>query len=223
MARYYKRRNYKRKAYGTRKPNYTVVGSATYLAKRALQGVKYIKSMINCEKKYRDTTFTGSVDWNGSILCLSLCGAGDDVNNRQGNSILCRSLYDRMDIQANANAVNTYFRIIIFQDKENTGTDPTPADVLQTVGSNLAPTSPLNVDHISRYSILCDKSMVMDAQQGITKMFSKYINMQTHLKFTGINATDIYKGALYMLLISNQNTTNLPAYQLSNRMGFYDN
>lgn len=197
--------------------------SPLQVAQKALAGVKYIKGMINCEKKYRDTQWTGSADYNGSIQCISYCATGDDVDNRQGNSILVRSMYIRADIQANAAATNTYFRIIVFMDKENQGTDPTASDVLATVGSSYAPTSPLNVDHIARYTILVDKTITMDAVKSITSSFVKYIPLQHHLKYTGTAAANIYKNAVYMLMLSNQVTTNLPAFQLTARMGFYDN
>lgn len=201
----------------------SMAGKALSLALKVAKGLALIRGMVNCEKQYVDTNQTGQVVSNaGQITNLSAIAEGDDVSQRKGNSILARSLYLQADVVGNAVNTTNMLRCIIFQDQENTGTDPTVADILQFTGSALAVESPLNIDHIARYKILLDKKFVFTTTGHMRTNFKKYLNLHTHIKYTGTASTDIYRGQIYILWISDV-ATNDPSVTWNARLGYYDN
>lgn len=212
------KRNYRRRRYPRR--GYTTYGAAKYLARKAYQGVKYIRSMINVEKHYLDTGVSSTVTNTGSVTLLSGIAQGDDVNSRQGNSVLAKTLYGRCVLlrdSDNTTLMNSV-RMMIVKDLENIGTAPTVTDILQ--GATVV--SPLNVDHTSRYQVLLDKvySLSLNGKDGMNLKY--YLRVNDHLKYTGANATDVYKNAIYLLLISDQ-SAEYPTTVQNWRLGYYDN
>lgn len=198
-------------------------GSAFSMAKRALSLGTMLKGLVNSEKKYHDVTQTPeTISYNGDVTLLSGMAAGDDVGNRQGNSVLARSLYFRADITGNTQNTSNVTRCIIFIDKMNQGTAPTASDILSVVGASNAVNSPLNVDHITRYSILLDKAWTTSVNGTQRHTFKKYINLYKHLKYTGTAATDVYQNAIYVLWITDV-VSNDPQVTWYSRLGYMDN
>lgn len=203
-----------------RRPWYAKKYSVVDLAGKAWRGVKYLKSMINSEKHYFDLTASGNIDTTGSVTLLTGVAQGDDVNNRQGNSVLGKTIYLRLittRVAANTNPVN-FGRVIIFKDMENTGTDPTIADVLQSA----TVISPLNVDHVARYQILADRVLPLSLNGNEGSQHKFYLRVNDHVKYTGSGAAAIYKNQIYMIIIGDQ-ATNAPSWSCASRFGFYDN
>lgn len=213
---YRRRRRYnRRRGRRVRAPN-----KWAWYAKMAWKGLKMVKGLINVEKHYTDTSISLSTTTAGALTLLTGIAQGDDVSNRQGNSVLAKTLYGRLLIYRDAtNAIPTnYVRVMLIKDLQNQGTNPTVTDILQSAST----TSPLNVDHTSRYVILMDKNYLMseNGKQGVALKFYKKLNC--HLKFTGANSTDIYTNAVYLLLIGDQ-SANSPDVSGDIRLGFYDN
>lgn len=197
-------------------------GSAYSIAKKALSIGMSLKGLVNSEKKYFDSNSTDFVSWNGTVNPLSNIAQGNDVGNRDGNSILARSLWLQMDVRGNVANQSNIVRVIVFVDTENTGSTPAASDVLQTTGSAFAVDSPLNVDHLPRYTILMDKKFVTSTA-GQTRLNTKrYINLYKHIKYTGPNATDTYKNQLFILFVSDVITDD-PILTYYSRLGFMDN
>lgn len=198
-------------------------GNAFTMAKKALNMGLMLKGMINCEKKYHDVTQTPeTISYNGDVTLLSGMAAGDDVGNRDGNSVLCRSLHFRADVSGNGMNTSNVTRCIIFLDKMNQGTAPTAADILAITGSANAVNSPLNVDHITRYTILLDKLFTTSVNGSMRFSFKKYIKLYHHLKYTGTSASDVYTNAIYVLWLTDV-ISNDPSVTWYSRIGFYDN
>lgn len=212
-SRYGNRRRGKRSTYAPNK--------WAWYAKQAWKGVKFVKSIINSEKHYFDnTSVTGAVASAGTIYCLSNIAQGDDVNNRQGNSVLAKTLYVRGTMYRNVSntAVINSVRCIWFQDTSNQGSDPTVTDILQSADVR----SPLNVDKTSRYSIIRDKvyTLSVGGQAGFN--IKKFLPINNHLKYTGSSGSNIYTNALYVLVITDQSTLQ-PVFDMTSRLAFYDN
>lgn len=196
--------------------NYSVSDIAT----AAYNGVKYLKGMINSEKHYFDVTGSGNVDTTGSVNLLTGVAQGDDVNNRNGNSILGKTIFLRVlltRVAANTNPVN-FCRILVVKDMENTGTDPAISDILASATT----ISPLNVDHTSRYQVLADRVVPLSANGREGSQHKFYIRVNDHVKYTGSGGAAIYKNQIYMMLIGDQ-ATNAPSWSSYSRFGFYDN
>jgi len=218
----YKKYAKKKRSYGRKKRyspwyNRTSVGD---VARAAYSGVQYIKGLINVEKHRLDTTFASTVNSTGSVTLLSGIGQGDDVNNRQGNSVLGKNLYLRYHTYrdpVNAATTNT-LRMIIVKDLENTGSAPTIANMLAAVDVD----SPLNVDTLPRWEILRDKVFTLGLQGNMGFAGKQFIKINDHLKFTGSATTDVYKNAIYLILLSSE-STGPPTMDLYARLEFYDN
>lgn len=217
----YVRRN--RKSHGKRSvavPQ-TRVQKALYYGQKAYKLARFMQGMINCEKKYADLSYSGSIDYNGAINLITNIPQGSDVGNRDGNSILVRSLNFKQ-VWRMTGTTDTNVRTIIFLDTSNTGSAPTVTDVLQYVGSVTAPLSPLQVDHLTRYKILRDFKYILSTNDKSSREIAQYIKLYFHEKFTGPNATDIYKNAVYVLNISDK-IASLPTVEAYHRLGYYDN
>jgi len=190
------------------------------VAKQAWKGVKFIKGLINVEKRYFDVDGTAgtSVSSSGTVIPLSQIAAGNDVNNRSGNSILAKTIYMRLECAIHASASQTSVRVMIVKDMMNTGSTPAVTDILQSAGTLL----PLNVDNTSRWQVLLDKVYTLTVD-GIERLaIKKFLPINDHIKFTGTAATDEYKNNMYMLLVSSE-PTNTPSVAYYSRLGFYDN
>lgn len=190
------------------------------LAMRAYKGFKFIRGLVNVEKKYLDTSVGTTIDNAGTITNLTATSQGDDVANRNGNSILGKTLYLRFHMyRATANTATTNtMRVMLVKDMENTGSAPTVTDILQSASVDAA----LHVDHLSRYQVLRDKvfTMSLSGTDGTAQHW--YVRVNDHVKYTGSANTDIYKNQVYLLLLSSE-STNPPTMSLASRFGFYDN
>lgn len=219
MPKYFKKKS---RTYGRRnkKPWYARRYSAVELAGKAWSGVKMLKGLVNVEKHYFDTTDSGSLSNAGSVTLLSGIAQGDDVNSRNGNSVLAKTLLMRYHYEraASNTALVNYVRMMIIKDLENTGSAPTVTDVLASADVN----SPLNVDHTSRYQVIRDKLYAFSTNGTEGKIGKEFIKINDHLKFTGSAGSNVYKNALYCLLITDQ-SANPPGYAWQARLGYYDN
>lgn len=180
--------------------------------------VNFIKGMVNAEKHYVDVDLSVNPSNTGSVQLINTIAQGDDVNNRQGNSVLCKYLRFIMNGAMNGSATNTIIRIIIFCDTANQGVTPSVTDYL--TGANT--TSFKNVDNHKRFVTLRDKTYHMSIN-GVREI-ADYIYCKTnfHLRYSGAGSTSVLQNALYLLIISNE-ATNTPVVTIQSRTAFYDN
>lgn len=188
--------------------------------------VAKIASMVNSEKQYYDNNtllVTRNPTPTGTVDIMSGIPQGDDNGQRTGNSIKLNSLYITMQGGMSASATQTFVRMILFEDKFNTGTAPTAANVLGlTLTTGWSVIAPLNVDFSTRYKVLLDKRIALSQNGKQNFIFKKYIKTQRHVHYTGPAATDTYNGNIYLLLLSNE-STNTPTIYFNCRVGYYDN
>lgn len=122
-----------------------------------------------------------------------------------------------------AAATQTFIRMILFEDKFNTGTVPTASNLLGlTLTTGWSVIAPLNVDTTTRYRILMDKRIALSQNGKQNYIMNKYIKIERHVHYTGPAATDTYNGNIYLLLVSNE-STNTPTVYFNCRVGYYDN
>lgn len=191
---------------------------AKNLALEAWKGVKMLKGLVNVENKMFTVAVSQSVANTGVVLPLAAIPAGDDVDTRNGNSILGKYWSWRFRCAMNASASHTTVRLMCFVDKANQGVDPSPSDVLEALNVS----APMNVDNTDRFTILYDKQFTLNitANQEISGHAFRKLNF--HLKYTGVTNADYSINQIYMLLISDE-PTNLPGVDGYSRIGFYDN
>lgn len=225
----YGKRSYKKKR-GYRKVKkawYNRKYSALQLASKALAGVRYMKGMINCEKKYHIAYTNVAPTTSGTLACLTLIAQGDTATTREGNSILARSILLNMDIVKNSNVTDTKCRIILLQD---TGFSVDAATLATTnilesslVGTQYSPMAPIAQNTNGRFKVIRNWSFTLNSNF-MTKRIHEYVKIYTHIKFDGTDATtgSLNKNPFYVLMVSDQDTY-MPAIELVSKIGFYDN
>lgn len=207
------------------KPRRNYVQSAQKVAStaaRALSIARHIYGVINAEKKFHDATVSSTFDYTGAVNCLSLVPGGSGESQRNGNSIFVKGLSIRGNSYMNTTAASVSLRIMVIQDlSPNPGT-LTTADVLQTVGGSYAPFSPLNDDNRRRFKVLTTKLVVMNNTGQQALPLKTYIPLKTHCRWNSSTSTDLNKGHIYTLIISDE-PTNPPGVQFYSRLYYYDN
>lgn len=219
MPRNYSRRS-RRTRRGRRTPWYNKKYSTLQLAKKAAQGVYYLKGLVNSEMlKYDIATTSASINTTGSVIHLTNIAQGDTDNARTGNSILARKMLLRMQFYQNAAAVNTTFKVILLMDKQQVSdTGPAVTDILDAAST----LSPLNSNTVGRFNILGSWLFhtSTDRDTVVEKTFFK--DLRTHIRWNGTTASDIQKNGVYLMLISDQ-ATNVPTVFYNWRLSYHDN
>ena len=82
---------YKRRRYSRRRP-YARAHSALSAASKALTVAYGVKKLINVERKAHTLNITTSPATAGSVIGLSQIAQGDTFGERNGNSILVKSI-----------------------------------------------------------------------------------------------------------------------------------
>jgi hypothetical protein len=196
----------------------------TMLAKRAYNGVKYIKGLVNSEKHFRDFSSTDNIAssaWTVHSLCA--IPIGDENYERTGNSVLLRGLNFKIQCDENASATyTTTLKIVCVRDKQQVGdTAPNGLDVFKSAHIDTYMAN----DQWGRFEVVFSKTVVLSAATGggvSNRYISKFVPLQIHQRYNGPLAGDIQKNGYYLLLISNQ-STNAPSVQVQCRTTFYDN
>lgn len=195
------------------------------IATKALKAAKNARSLIDASKYFIDVTGSGvTMSNNGTITLLTPIAQGDDVNNRSGNSVLAKSFRFSYDITQNTAAGQTsqMARVLIVSDKLQTGTAPTPAQILQTLGNANAVNSPINVDALPRFSVLYDRRHSLESNGDIRQHGMCRKHFSKRISYTGAATTDTYKNNIYLLVLSDV-AANDPLMNYSSRVGYLDN
>ena len=185
--------------------------------KKAATGV--VKYYLNPEYKYLEAVNTITPVSTGTVQPLATISQGNGQTNRDGNSIKVTSLLIRATLTRNTSATATKVRIIIFSDASSNGATPALADVLQTANQD----SPINRVNGARFTIIKDKSYILDSDQPMSQMYI-YKKMQHHVHYLTTDNTVASQGQgfIYLLAISSE-ATNAPQIAYNSRMRFLDN
>ena len=210
------RRRYRRRRFRRKKR----ASSAWAMAKKAWGYAKWIKTLLNVEKKHSIVSGNASITNNGSIVLLSSFAQGLDISDRSGNSMKAHSLACRWTVKQSTAATQTSVRLVIFIDKQQIqDTDPAVTDVLQSA----AVTSGLNLGFLGRFHILYDR-VISFSDSGSEVLNLKYFKRfkNQHLRWNGANASDKQKNHVYFMFISDE-PTNTPSIEYNCRFACIDN
>lgn len=216
------RRQYGRKVrQGSKQAWYNKKYSVGQMASSALRGVSYLRGLVNSEKYKYDTSVSITATSTGVLHNLTTVAVGDGDNSRTGNSIFVRGL----SIQGNTsrNASGTYpdgqvVRIMLVKDGQQiSDTAPQVTDILETASVN----SFLNSDTVGRFTVLWNKKYKLDTQNP-NQLIKYNKTLWHHVRYNGTSGSDIQKGGLYLLIISNESVYG-PAMGLQCRLSYHDN
>lgn len=202
------------------------VGSrAGGVAYRAYQGVKYLKSIVNVEKKFNDLGSSGNmqplasaatVDW------LTNIAQGTDYNKRDGISVKPASLFLRGTIELQGTApVGTNVRHVLVLDKEGLGTAPTVTDLFEDTSYFV---SPLNHINGKRFKVLMDRITSVSPQGPQSVHWKKFLKLNHHTRWSN-TTTGTREGHLYMFSFADQYSAGVSAAVSTyySRLRFIDN
>lgn len=192
---------------------------AADMAYKAYQGVQYLKGLVNAELHTFDTDVASvAIPSTGYIRHLSDVNQGDQYFNRQGNSILAKFLFGRLEFTKSSSATDTFIRLMIIKDNQQVGdTTPNISDILTNVNTK----SSLNPNSKGRFKVLKDELLRFDVNS--TGDYRKYnLSLPFHIKYNGTTGVDIQKNGVYIVMISNE-AVNTPNCGYSLRLSYYDN
>ncbi len=212
--RRYKRRNYRRKP---RPITYQQIGT------KVLKDVAYLRGLINVEYKTITTGFTVDPNTTGAVVNLTAIAQGDDIANRQGNKIRAKYISVKGNVKINASATSTHLRMMIVRDNNGSTTQPAITDLYADANTFRANLNKLgDPQSNSRFSILWDKFVMLDAVNLEQVPVSWTSSLDHHIFYSGTASTDEGKGNLY-LFISSSEATNDPSVTANAMVKFIDN
>lgn len=188
------------------------------LALTAYKGVKYIRSLVNSEVYKYDISNQLTFNTTPGVVHLTGIAQGDTLATRTGNSILCKGVYLRLLFSKHASATFTQIRVVLVRDNQQiSDTSPSYTDVFDASSTF----GRVNPNTAGRFSILYDKMIVLSSQRDFSQQVI-YRKMLKHIKYNGTADTDIQKGGLYLMYLTNE-ATNVPSLTYTSRVYYHDN
>lgn len=205
---------------GRRAPWYRRKYNAVQLATKALRGLRYVKGLVNSEMLHNRIGGNITIDSTGGLLSLAAISQGDTDSGRTGNSIFARNLFMNLNVKVNSTNLSTQFlRIILLQDNQQVSdTTPSISDVLDSA----YPNAPLNQSTAGRFTIIRNWEFYLNTATNPGKVIKKYFKLWHHIRYNGSASTDIQRGGLYLLYISDQ-AVNPPTAGYQIKLGYHDN
>lgn len=211
-----RRRNYTR--YKKRMPQRVSYWST---AKQLWKDVTYLKSLINTEFKYKDTSANSAISTSPNFQLLNGLARGDDSTDRDGRQVRIKSLQSNFLFTQHASATSTIVRCIFFIDKDANGATPNMTDVFEAATIN----APRELDNRKRFVILKDWTVTLTSSGQTIKRQKVFKNLDMKTVYddsTAGDITDISSNSLFLLLLSNE-ATNTPTVNSYVRIRFVDN
>lgn len=202
----YRRRSYRRRRFTRRRravPWYRKKYSALQLASKAARGVRYLRGLVNSELFKRDVNSQAlGIDRSGTVISMIDIAQGDNDGNRTGNSIFVKRV--QFNFQALTKQNDTQcLRVVIFKDSQQIDDSyPNATMILDAANTRTAVQSGLNNATVGRFTILANRVIQFTPDRPVVN-YKLGVSMRHHVRYNGILGSDIQKGGLYVLLISN--------------------
>lgn len=192
------------------------------LSAAAFKGVQYLAGLVNSEIFTAEGDITSTaITTSGHVTNITSISQGDGEHARTGNSVFAKYLTFRGKLIMNASATQTMVRILVVRDKQQVAdTAPTVAAVLDGAASSYT-YAPMSADNKGRFTKLYDRTIILDPEHQ-AKALKINLSMRNHVRFNGVNAADIQKGGIYLMLVADE-ATNTPTYTGFYRLAYHDN
>lgn len=216
-----KRGGYKKKYNNLRSKWYNKKYSVGDIALKAWRAVKYMRTLINSERKlYTQQNNPVVQTYNGNVIQLTNIAQGDQTNQREGRSILIN--YVQLRGLFTKGTGNDSLRYLVVRDKYQSGTAPAVDQILQTIGTSLAPYAPLESSFAGRFEIL-DTGLLTFSADKPTIVYKKFIPLNKHCKWqTTTDGGGTMAGHIYFISLNNT-ATNGCTVEFVSRIGYRDN
>lgn len=181
--------------------------------------MKNLKKKVNriargIELKYRPFQSAGAAVNSGfNITLLNGVTQGDDSADREGNDIYMKKLV--MNLSFIVGDTTNTIRCCIIYDRQTNGVTPVSTDTFQsfvTVNAT-APLNDVRADDRRRFSFLYDRIIDLSTAGPACKTLRIRKRLNHHTNYSGAGSTDavIYKGGLYLVLISDSTAASHPS------------
>jgi len=193
---------------------------------------KLLKGIVNAELRVDDTTGSLTLSNSWQVVPLTQIAQGDDYTNREGRSILSKSLWSILKLKSNTSSiVPQNVGIVIFQDRWQSGSTPAGTDLYT---SNDPESLRLVTGNQSRYKILYRRNVSLKPAAGSISgetlggysdpTLKRFIRTNFHIKYIGTTDAAASNGRnnLYLMAISDA-SGNYAALEYQIRHRFYDN
>lgn len=193
-----------------------------YLARQAVRGVRYLRSLVNVEKKKFDAENIATIG-TGAVTPVdpSLIAQGDSDQSRNGNSILVNGLLLKGTMVKHASSGSQRMRILVLIDLQQVAdSDPSYTNIIDPSFTDQI-LAPLNNESVGRYKILMNRVFTLDTNKP-NQTFQTYFKLSHHIRYNGTASTDVQKGGIYVFAVGDDNT-NQAALTIQSRTYFYDN
>lgn len=173
------------------------------LAKKAYDLVKHMKKP---ERKFCDTSVGAAAVTNaGTIQWVSSISEGSDYNQRLGINVNAESVTCKFVGYTNTNPASQphAFRFLMVEDKDQSGTAPTVADILEQATT----TSQLNHINTNRFKVIIDKLFPVTTNASANSMvcFHEFRKLKHKIRWSN-STTGTKEGHIYTLVISDTAT-----------------
>lgn len=197
------------------------LSSAWKTAKWAAKTAWKLKGLVNSEMMKLDTSASGvSIPTTGVVTHMTAVAQGDSDASRHGNSIYVRSLNIKGYVRMNAAATASVYRLAVIIDTQQVGdTSPSYSDIYESSDVN----SHLNNTTVGRYKVLKNIVFTLIVGQSDVKYFDINIPMRHHVRYNGANSSDVQKGGIYLVRVSNEGVGFTPSDSYEARLSYHDN
>lgn len=191
------------------------------IASKALAGVNTLRGIINSERLFYADHSTYNPTTTATITHMSQIAQGDGNGARTGNSVLAKSIQFNMSVSKHPTATLTFTRVMFFIDKRQV------ADTAPVIGDLLVSASTVALKNTqavlaNRFEVIYDKTFHLSSTGQATDIDKGFFELHHHIIYNGSAVSDIDKGGIYMLTLSNE-ATNTPTQIISYRLSYYDN
>lgn len=215
------RRTYRRRPRRRLARKADMFDSTANVARKAYQGVRAIKRMLNPETKVATFSATGNSSTTASLILSPVnIAQGDGRSNREGNSMKVIGLDIKFHgFLTSAPLTSQFVRLVIIKANQQVpDTAPSWTDFMADGTYD----SFLNPDSHSYCQILKDKTYRVEALSNQLYMDNFTLPMQQHIYYNGGTTTDLQKNGIYIFLIGSE-VTYPATYTIQAQTRFVDN
>ncbi len=218
------RKSYK-KSY-SRRPGYRACGKMVVSdAAKALALARGVKRLLNVEIKNFDTQQTTvAVSVTPIILEISNIPQGDTTITRDGAQCKVLSIELSYQINQNASATISSFRIMLVCDKQTNEAVYSSGDLLQDLTQNDAIVSPRNLDNTRRFQVLYDRVHTFSSSGTRIFVTKKRFKLNKILRFDANTSSiaDLTENSLSLFMLSSESSNHVAITSFT-RLRYVDN
>lgn len=175
------------------------------------------------ELKFFDTNIPStSVDFSGEGFALADIPQGVTGASRVGDELMLQKA--EIDFVIKLGTSPNQMRIIVYQWVQmSDASHPVPADIVENLGSGIAPYQPYQFNNRKKVHILRDKRYILETA-GPTTISDRFVikaGLRKHMVFTG-GSTTLKQNGLFLLAISDDGAVTYPTIFGTARVYFTD-